>query len=274
MFRLELFAKRDGYPQHKLPLIIHSFVSDSAEKWLWVYTRDNPNATWQEMRVALLFRFSSHETERETRRVIERRMQKHKESFNDFSLEIQTLNGRLTQNFSESEMLEILRENMHPALPTMTIQKHFESIDHLRNVCQKYERLWANSGFDFRNNAEPMSRRQNISEIKLESDLTDDYNITSLKMNETDDTQNVSALHGTDSKRTEYLICWNCKDLGHRYQDCVKDFTEIFCFGCGRTGVRKPNCEHCLKFSKSNYTPNVLRPGVTRSVVNQSSPRR
>lgn len=44
---------------------------------------------------ALLVRFSSHETERETKRTLEQRLQKSKDSINEFIFELETLNGRL-----------------------------------------------------------------------------------------------------------------------------------------------------------------------------------
>lgn len=55
------------------------------------------------------------------------------------------------------------------------------------------------------------------------------------------------------------LICWNCRDMGYRYHDSTKVFLEVFCFGCGNRGVRKPNCFICKKRALENFNPNVSK---------------
>lgn len=81
------------------------------------------------------------------------------------------------------------------------------------------------------------------------------------------DNLEVSAIHNPNNTRNNdfkefNLICWNCRDIGHRYQDCPKDFLEIFCFGCGYRGVRKPHCYTCKKRASENPKPNVMYKGM------------
>lgn len=56
-----------------------------------MFLRHNPYPTWPQLKVALLTRFNSEESEDETRRLIENRHQQANESFNKFVLEVQTL---------------------------------------------------------------------------------------------------------------------------------------------------------------------------------------
>lgn len=58
-----------------------------------------------------------------------------------------------------------------------------------------------------------------------------------------------------------YLICWNCKDLGHAYHDCTSQFRNVFCYGCGTANTYKPNCLKCKteKWKASAYSPGNVR---------------
>lgn len=58
-------------------------------------------------------------------------------------------------------------------------------------------------------------------------------------------------------KENPYIICWNCKDVGHTFIDCPHDLRHKFCFGCGRENVRKPYCFHCQRKLSENFRPSV-----------------
>lgn len=40
-------------------------------------------------------------------------------------------------------------------------------------------------------------------------------------------------------------ICWNCEEEGHRFSDCRKQQTFLFCHTCGRRGCTLRNCLTC-----------------------------
>ncbi|KAH8391468.1 hypothetical protein KR200_005498, partial [Drosophila serrata] len=48
-----------------------------------------------------------------------------------------------------------------------------------------------------------------------------------------------------------FLICWNCRKEGHRYQDCTAP-RKVFCYGCGARNTYKPSCQRCLKNIQQN----------------------
>lgn len=86
---MQTFAEQDNYPLERLGNILHNFVSDTAEKWWWVYKRGHPYARWAEVSTALITRFGNLESDRSTRRLIEFETQKTRASFSDFSMDIE-----------------------------------------------------------------------------------------------------------------------------------------------------------------------------------------
>lgn len=323
IFRLENMANRERYPLNELANIVHRFLDGSAERWYWIFIHNCPNATWPQTKQAFLSQFSNFGTDFEIRRRLENRHQKNGESFNDFLLEVQSLNIKLAVKFTEYELLQILRENMSIYLKEKTLALHFNSTEELRLICQKFERLCVSSYTRTMNG----QNRNRVSSLELNQIDYPDYgslatpqsssnfcevqelyprwNINPHSQNQMIDTQvpvietgilpcvsappvtqmsrlsiseipdkvesqeyDISALNNLSTKsfyvgsKETNLICWNCRDLGHRYQDCSKDFLEIFCFGCGSRGVRKPNCFTCKKRSMENFKPNVTRSGM------------
>lgn len=76
------------------------------------------------------------------RRLNQRRYQREGKPLNNFVLEIETLNGHLIDRFDEWELLSILRDNMSPSLRNVTLSSSFNSIEHFRSSCHKYETFW------------------------------------------------------------------------------------------------------------------------------------
>lgn len=84
---------------------------------------------------------------------------------------------------------------------------------------------------------------------------------------------NIAAINRvSDSKLSDYLICWNCRDMGHRYQDCNQALLHEFCFGCGSPNIRKPNCMKCQSKMSGNGRPNVNYVRGPRSDQNTMNP--
>jgi len=68
------------------------------------------------------------------------------------------------------------------------------------------------------------------------------------------------------------LVCWNCRQEGHRYHDC-KERRKLFCSGCGIPNTYKHTCLKCHKKAELNsrlrQQPCGLRNIPANSVVNQ-----
>lgn len=65
-------------------------------------------------------------------------------------------------------------------------------------------------------------------------------------------TGNVIGKHAMMGTQTRNITtCYNCKSESHRLIDCSEPITRIFCFRCGKEGVRAPNCTCGSKNSRS-----------------------
>lgn len=272
IFQLEFMARMDGLPSDNLVNYIHLFVSDVAEQWFWVFTRHNPQASWNQLRSAFLLRFSSEESERETRRLIQRRVQKESESFNQFCLEIETLNGRLVNRFDDYELLTILRDNMSSALRNATLVSTFNSVEHLRATCQKYELLWNQTSSESRSTANSFRSRpqKGVNYLGYSDEDLLDKSVSQFSKLSID-----SDRYETDIKVPDNIEafqfsggCYNCKASDHRFFDCNIPISRRFCMGCGEDGVLKPQCPKCVKRRlerAGNQYSSETRPGEPRS---------
>lgn len=258
--RLETTARNDLYPVRDLIRVIQHFVKGVAEKWLWTYLRSNPQPSWAQLRDALITRFTSHETERANRRFIEQKEQSPNESFNDYLLEMQTLNGHLATPFSDDELLSIIRERMNAHLQNVTLTTTFHSLEELRIVCQRYERLWSVSNYDPRQQVKVVPKKPGVNEIDFNFPYPSEC--VQVPQNLIDMSENVSALYNNANRipnAGQFVICWNCSDMGHRYSECRQPLNGYFCRGCGA------KCQNCLNRKTENYSANAFHPGAQRS---------
>lgn len=296
VYRLEVMARDDRIPDETLARCLHMFLSGKASDWYWVYKQNTPNAVWPRMRDAIVSYFSSYESEDETREMIIRRYQGPKETFSDFALEIQKLNGRLRRRLTEQELIIRLCQNMNPALRNVTLayQVNIQRIEELRVICQRFEKMWSQTGYDPRGFSDASWRRrptvneleypaektyslpENSSDVQFYQEAVRPSSTGNYENSPTNDPRlDVSALNAPQRRdfgpeRRNYVICWNCKDIGHIYIDCTQDLLHKFCFGCGRENVRKPDCYNCQKKMSENWKPNVQYPRESRSDPNMS----
>ncbi|XP_064555230.1 uncharacterized protein LOC135440139 [Drosophila montana] len=50
------------------------------------------------------------------------------------------------------------------------------------------------------------------------------------------------AVRGKTSSR---LVCWNCRQFGHVFRDCLSKERKIFCYRCGKPDTFCSQCENC-----------------------------
>ncbi|KAH8394340.1 hypothetical protein KR215_002499 [Drosophila sulfurigaster] len=63
------------------------------------------------------------------------------------------------------------------------------------------------------------------------------------------------------TRETSKRICWNCRQPGHGFRDCISGTRSIFCFRCGKPDTYSPQCVNC----PGNTWANAMKPGQTRS---------
>ena len=224
----------------------HLLFTAKAKDWYWRYRRSVPIIEWQQLCIALQQHFNDHLTDTDVREQIRDRKQNFNESFDDFYSDILQICDRLRTTIPDYELVEILRRNLRPHIRKELFYLRINSMSELRQLVLRREAL--SKELD-QNNRLPPPRRQ-VHE--LESDHVD----VEIVENQSDQVCEFR-------EKKNLNPCYNCKEIGHIYKDCLAPKT-IFCYGCGLSNVYKPQCPKCnpgnSQASSSNNTSLRSRP--------------
>lgn len=278
-FRVENLATADNVHADSLLLGFHCLLTGNASDFYWVQRRKNPNHTWAAFKRCMIAHFARQETDLEIRRVIMGRVQGLSEGFGDFSLAMECLAARLTRPMADDELMDILRQNMSPKLQTCMLMINTPNTETLKTVCLKYERLWASQaealkdrrmtrrmaelGFEDTPQVEEV-RGPNVRQLNFPSGFLGYGDEAEFNGGE------VAAMARAKPvpNRNEYMVCWNCDDLGHSFTDCSSPDRKVFCYGCGTKNAYKPSC---IKCNPGNLKPGGIVQGQSRSTPNPFS---
>lgn len=278
LFRVENLALADGISQQSLVLGLHFILVGSASNFYWVQRRKRPEGTWQQYRQAFLEQFSTQETDFEIRKAISDRKQGQREDFGEFVLEMERLVARMQFPMEDNEVSEILKFNMLPYLQNAIWLSPQTSLTSLKQQCRRMEKLR-------KTQEDGKERRNRIAEIELHQPMQQNqqnrvaagqsvFAEPNIQRDEFEFNEHIEAItnrrnFGQNSR--EYLICWNCDDIGHSYADCAALERRIFCYGCGTKNVIKPQCARCCQ--SGNLRSNVVNPGMLRSRMPDTAPK-
>ena len=243
VFRAETIARSTNTSLNSLVNGINFLLTGKAATWYWIHIRTFPHQNWQQFKSALLERFSVEETDAEIRMLVENRKQLARESFGDFALAVQQLLVRLRRPVGGEETVEILRRNMSQRLKEALLLHHTRTVDQLHSLCRRFEKLWSQHSL-------PRLERR-INEMGL--DEACQYGHPYENMDE------LAALG-------KYSICWNCKEMGHGFQDCTSNIRSVFCYGCGTPDTYKPTCRKCT--GNGQRHPRVVGPRIPNILPN------
>ncbi|KAI8126652.1 E3 ubiquitin-protein ligase RNF126-A [Lucilia cuprina] len=206
---------------------IHLLFSGKAMDWFWRFHRTAQRFDWDTLCTELRNQFRDRRTDFDLKEQIRRRKQRIGEKFDLFYDSILQITDRLQTPISDFELIEILKRNLNPEVRKELLHFDIVSISQLREFVRKHEIL----------EEELDSRRSNRNFIsrKLVSEIDDCVG--------ENDQISIEDIHE--------IICWNCSEKGHRFEDCLGE-RRIFCYGCGAPNIFKPNCTKCNKYSK-NY---------------------
>lgn len=253
IFRIENLAAADNVPLYNLVGGLHHLLTDGATDYYWIQRRKYPNANWEQLKMLMLSHFARQENDFELRNLIMNRKQANKEEFNEFSLTVECLAARLRRPMADEELVEILRENMSSRLQDRLLLVPTPTVEILKSTCKKFERLWSSQS------ERPRDTRFNnrVAEVEWHArgDAIDQCSGGSTQMalpceldRHRPEPLQLSAISRdlpVVGPANEYVICWNCRDIGHTYVDCMAAERRIFCFGCGESNVIKPRCPKC-----------------------------
>lgn len=220
-----------------------------ASDWFWRHHQSVRRIRWPELCSALRSQYRDTRTDMDYRELIRDRKQRPGENFDTFYESIVELTDRLETPLSESSLAEILRRNLLPDIQHEILNIRIISVEQLRDICRKREFFL----HDIRKRVAPqrplgfpkrVSELVQLSEEELESGVQNlDHEVCELG-----------------------LTCWNCGEIGHRYQECMSERT-VFCYGCGASNIYKPSCRKC------NPSKNVQK-GAQQSARKQGQNRK
>lgn len=232
---------------------LNILLSGKAKNWYWRYRKQVSTVDWNSFCTALRSQYRDYKTCFDIREELRNRKQKPTENFDTFYEAISSIVDRLSSPIQESELVEIITRNLLPGIRQDLLYLQIESISHLRKLVQKRENFLNDE--HVRRNL--LSRNQNIPPLKRQITEIENQGGSS----ETNDNSFVDAEVDAIKTYSPNIQCWNCGDLGHHWEDCLKD-RKIFCYGCGAKEVYKPNCSTCL--AKKSLTSKNFRTPVPR----------
>lgn len=153
---------------------------------------------------------------------------------------------------------------MAPRLQDRLLLRSTNSIDELKGVCQKYERMWASLS----EQAKERGFTERLAELGFgepaENSPSECFNPQTIGWTDHSETDlQLAAINRTGGGRpnSDLMICWNCDDIGHSFTDCQSAVRKIFCYGCGCKNVYKPTCQKCNPKNPVRNGAEPRRPG-------------
>lgn len=284
LFRVERLATSFGIPRIHLVDELHFLLRGQAAEFYWSVLEQNQGIVdWDTMSLALRKRFIDRRADIDIRRSIDCRRQKTKEPFIEFYADILDMAIPLRTQLSPNDLLMTLLRNMSLELQHKLAGEHFSNVELLVDKCVAIEDAW-NRLQKFNHPGGNYRRIEEITETfreiptsfnQFESIPTPVSNLQPSENYLSQCPEYVSQnLHREEGvlnsvqcqrkpntpgfQNPDYVICWNCSDIGHRFTDCPKPPQHVFCYGCGAKNVVKPNCRHCA--TKSGNAPMEPRP--------------
>lgn len=253
--RVEILSVSEGIPFDRLCLSMHQLLTDNAKTWFWIYIQRNSNPRWNEFRSSFISEFQTITSDHEIRRMIENRRQKKFENFSDFKLAVEEINARLRNPYSESELVNLLKCNMHPALRKNLVLQQPNTVKELKLLCMQIEKGLADIGESL--DDQLTTRKRFVNEVSCE--ITEN------------DLTSVPLIQENFVEESSLTICWNCKDIGHNFIDCPVDQQRYFCYKCGAEGVTRSNCFKCNRLNRpaDARLGNLRRPNLTSPQIVQ-----
>lgn len=193
--------------------------------------KDRVNS-WEELvrELRLQYLGSNAAYNKELLQEIRRRSQHPDEPIGIYVACMNTLFNRLTVPINDKARLEILLENLAPYYKRELGMRDITSVDQLIQLGRRAE---ANKKAI--ESYTPPPRHKNFLEPDLAYIYTDE---------EKNSTTSISREVGASSTPTN-IVCWNCRNSGHRSGNCPSTTRNKYCFKCGNANYTVRTCPKC-----------------------------
>lgn len=239
LFKINTLKDRSNCPSDLVFASFHTFLKGKAESWFWLYLKQNPNCTYDELKKAIKKQFGRQGNDYDKIvKIIERR-QLPKEAVDDFFSEMERMNASVEEPMNSNKMIDLLMSNVRESIGSLIFSLDLFSLDHLKESARKAERYLSR---------QHEVKKRFVTEIEIHKEIDTSSDIEA----------EVSALkyQGFQNRErkefdTSKFRCWNCDQIGHSWYDCPSESRNLFCYSCGRKNVSKVNCQ-CRNHSKNN----------------------
>uniref|UniRef100_T1HAE7 CCHC-type domain-containing protein n=1 Tax=Rhodnius prolixus TaxID=13249 RepID=T1HAE7_RHOPR len=227
--------------------------------------------SWEDFEASFRTTFFPPNYQEKLKKEIERRTQGEQEKVLDFAINIRTLCKRLTHPPPEAEVVSTIYNNLLPRYQLYIRRSEATSVGRLVELGQELERIEERAK-TFR--PPPSKARSMVPEAAYLPPQTSSgssrkvstvamveptpkikdkrkYKGSKNKEKAPDNRQESSAvtriIEDNSNLSLVQSLCWNCLNIGHRYPECSKPRTILFCYHCGTRGITRKNCPNCTQ---------------------------
>lgn len=279
--QVEILSHAEGYSDSDLLSQIVHLLTGRARSW---YQQAYFSIrSWHAFKAALKEKFLPPYYQFVVMAEIEARMQSRDEDVSTYIQDMERRFDRLPEQISESNKVFLVKKNLLSEIAVAIASFDVQSIRALEDICRRFEstKKIVSSNRNRQSNTQATGRfsrftdrrdsSRRVTELHEESDGSD---MSVSKGYDTDDSEEVFVLRRNrnftkdkhDRRRskstndkpskqttTEQMECHNCKKLGHSHRDCAEPQTRVFCYSCGKDGVRSDECS-CKKGNRQANT--------------------
>lgn len=282
--KLELYREAENLSYEQIHQKFHFLIDGSVYEWYMQYRHNFAN--WQQLRDGLKKQFTTPLTHFMKVAKLAARRQRKEETAMTYIASIQREFDELGM-YSETEKISIIQNGLNDRLRDVALSHTWNSVQdmdlHLRTIevadelrketetqAQKRPFFLRRSINAFEANSlnetdeSPLGDEQ---EGIYEGDGNDEIDCQAITTKQSgwpsqrkggmhknvmEQNEKMEKRNGSgDNREGRKATCYNCKSELHRLVDCGEPINRIFCFRCGKEGVRAPNCTCGPKNSKS-----------------------
>lgn len=264
-------AKNDSYGK----ILTNATEIFTGEAIHWFRSVRDSVSTWDELVILLKRDFDQSDYDYRLLSEIRSRTQGESENIVIYLSIMSGLFSRLSNKLSEADQLEIILHNIRPCYANILCSvSELKTIEELKSVCRNYESVQArlsqfkepprltphtlapefaySGSSQHKQNLNYNNKFNSHSYGNNPSTQNNNYNnnkASTYNNNRTNNTSN-NYVHTIDSFNRKTRYCPRCRTDAHNLRQCTASKDEIFCFVCGRKGVKTPDCPDCLKNRK------------------------
>lgn len=295
IYRVQHLAQANRISDNQLVNDLGFLLTGDALEWYWIFIERNNPVTWAKLHFEIKRRFQGNQCDDDIIQDIENKKQKWqshpKENFLQFYSSILSLTLKLRQNYSDENLLRVLKRNMRPGLRLALVDQRIMTVDELARRCTALEDMWARTNFDPEANCQPKKSvnemfydcnslnsysQNNASAVSDEHDSICAYNAP--KFQSQNYNSNFSKPHSQPYFQNVYktpspmLHCFNCHEFGHFMKNCTKPIPCAHCRNQFRTenytSEQKPQGTPLLRHNNSVPTPALKNSSQVDAAVN------